>query len=213
MKKSKKEIPQSEPEAWGLNDLEYRFALEYDSGTRPMLAAFEAAWGTDRPKNVSRAAAQMRASRIFHNEKFQAFLKSLESRKMVLIEASKLRKPPPDSEKITNDRIKAEEACIAFSNPQDLFDESGNLIPIPDLPEHVARAIREFEGIIIDGENGKKICLVKKIRFWDKGDALQRLERIQGMLKDGDINVNLTLKALLMKIDGQSKGRLPAEVG
>jgi hypothetical protein len=34
------------------------------------------------------------------------------------------------------------------------------------------------------------------------------------MLSDkSDINVNINLKALLLQIDGQSKGRLPSEVG
>lgn len=206
-------IPVTESQAWGLTDLEYRFAMEYDSGTRPMLAAFEAAFGTTGKQQVSRASMQMRASRTFHKPRVQAFLKHLESRKLVVVEASQLRRAHPDSEEISNERIKAEESCIAFSNIKDLYNEDGSFIPIPDLPDHVSRAIREFEGVIIDGEDGKRVCFIKKIRFYDKGDSLQRLERIQGMLKDVDVNVNVTLKALLVQIDGQSKGKLPAEVG
>jgi hypothetical protein len=205
-------VLQTESEAWGLTDLEYRFAIEYDSGTRPMLSAFEAAFGDERQK-ISRSAMMMRASRAFHNKKVQAFLKHLDGRKMVLVERSQLKQKPPDSEDISNDRILSEEACIAFSNIKDLYAEDGSFIPITDLPDHVARAIREFEGVIIEGEDGKRLCLIKKLRFYDKGDSLQRLERISGMLKDTDVNVNVTLKALLVQIDGQSKGKLPAEVG
>jgi hypothetical protein len=204
-------VPQTEHEAWGLSELAYRFAVEYSNGAKNMVDAFADAYGSGRP--ISKGAMQMRASRIFHSENFQAFLKHLSDRKLILTEKAKVGRGVPDTDAITDVRIKAEEACLAFSSIKDLYDEHGNFIPIPDLPEHVARAISEFEGVIIEGEDGKRICLVKKLKFYNKGEALKRLEMISGMLKDGDINVNLTLKALLLQIDGQSKGKLPADVG
>jgi hypothetical protein len=204
-------IENTEAEAWGLKPLEYRFALNYDAGVRPMVEAFEQA---DPQHHSTRHALGLRASRVFNKEKFQLFLKHLGYRRLAMVEKAAAEVIIPDVEVITNDRIKMEESCLAFSNIKDLYAEDGTFIPIPDLPDRVARAIREFEGVIIEGDDGKRICLIKKLRFYDKGDALSRLERISGMLSDkSDINVNINLKALLLQIDGQSKGRLPNEVG
>lgn len=177
-----------------------------------MLQALERAWGTKRA--IGKKSMQVRASRIFAMDQVQKFLAFLKDRNLIVVERQQLRQvPPPLAEDVTNKRLVEEEACLAFSNLQDLYDEDGRLIPITDLPAHIARAIKEFEGVILEGKDGEKIQYIKKIKLHDKGDALQRLERVQGMYTNPEISVNLNLKALLLQIDGSCKGKLPSEVG
>jgi hypothetical protein len=68
-----------------------------------------------------------------------------------------------------------EEKAIAFSDIRKLFDEHGSLIEPHQLPDDIARAVAGIE--IIDLEAGKKY----KYKLWDKGKALDRLEKIFGM--------------------------------
>jgi hypothetical protein len=71
-----------------------------------------------------------------------------------------------------------EEKCIAFSDIRDLFDEKGELIPSDQLPEDVSRAIAVYERrYLTDG------TFVFKVRFWDKGKSLERIERYLGMFE------------------------------
>jgi hypothetical protein len=202
---------EGEAKAWGLSDLEYRFCTEYHANKISLTDAFERVY--DLSTKIPRKKITARATRCFNKRKVQKFLEYLKNRQLMVVTRNELKRKLPDAETYDESRIKTEEACIAFSNPKELFDEDGNAIPICDLPDHVARAIREFEGLIIEGEGGRRICLIKKIRFWDKGDALRRLELMSGMLKEGGVNVSVTLTSLLQQIDGQSKGKLPSEVG
>ena len=106
------------------------------------------------------------------------------------------------------DRILSEEACIAFLNPKDLYDNNGNIKPIQDLPDDVARAISEIRESSVAG------VTKRTLKFHSKGAALDRLETIMGFKKDpvGDTIIN-NLTQILVSIDGQNRGRLPHEVG
>ncbi len=76
---------------------------------------------------------------------------------------------------ITQERVLNEEKHIAFSDIRGIFDENGTLIKPHELPEEVSRAVAKIE--VIDTPMGKKY----RYRFWDKGAALARLEKIFDM--------------------------------
>jgi len=107
------------------------------------------------------------------------------------------------------DRILSEEACIAFLNPKDLYDENNNLKAIRDLPDEVARAISEIRETSVAGGITRRT-----LKFHAKGAALDRLETIMGFKKEpiGDTIIN-NLTQILVSIDGQNRGKLPHEVG
>ena len=73
---------------------------------------------------------------------------------------------------ITIDRVLDEVRCIAFVNPASVYDASGNLLPIKDIPEDTWRAIKSVEVL----KNGTTL-----VKFFDKVQALERLMRFLGM--------------------------------
>jgi phage terminase small subunit len=111
------------------------------------------------------AAAEAAASRLLRNVKVRAKLRK--GRKKARFEAE-----------IRLARILEEEALIAFSDIGNLFDEKGELIPPEQLPEDVSRAIAKYERRYL--ANG---TFVFKVRFWDKGKSLERIERYLGMFE------------------------------
>ncbi len=74
---------------------------------------------------------------------------------------------------LTADRVLEEQRRIAFANPQDLFDPSGNLKPLQSLTPEQAASIASVE---IIKKNGKT-DIVHKIRMCDKLKALEMLAK------------------------------------
>ena len=68
------------------------------------------------------------------------------------------------------------------------YDEHGELIPIAQLPPHVARTIAGIEihteHIAGDGTKKPIVVLTKKYKFWDKNAALQMGGRYLKMFTD-----------------------------
>lgn len=81
---------------------------------------------------------------------------------------------------VTPEKIIAEYAKLAFADPQQFYAGDGSLIPIPELPKHVAAALQGFEvNEISDGE--RILGHTKKITWHNKKSALDSLARINGM--------------------------------
>lgn len=89
---------------------------------------------------------------------------------------------------VTQDRVLAEFAKLAFLDPRRFYDENGTLIPVHLLPEEVAAALSGMDVIIerdgFDGEGNPKFNDVKKIKFADKKGALDSCARHLGMFTD-----------------------------
>lgn len=80
---------------------------------------------------------------------------------------------------ITAQQILNEEKAIAFSDIAQYWDEDGYLIGKPaDLPEHIRKAISAVQIIEEQGGAVKRY----KVKLWNKGDSLGRLQKIQGMI-------------------------------
>lgn len=86
----------------------------------------------------------------------------------------------------TAERITMEAAAIAFSDPRELIDEHGALRPLHTLPDHAAAAVGdlEFENVTVAGREGEASTVVsrlKKLKRWNKVEALKFLGQVRGM--------------------------------
>lgn len=89
---------------------------------------------------------------------------------------------------VTQDRVLAEYAKLAFLDPRRFYDANGGLIPVPLLPADVAAALSSME-ISVErgkggGEDGPTFADVTKIKFVDKKGALDSVARHLGMFTD-----------------------------
>jgi len=115
---------------------------------------------------------------------------------------------------VSKRRVLDEESKLAFLDFRKMFDVNGEILPPKYWPEEIARAAA---GVDIDQKWDAvtgKWTYKYKIRFNDKGRALQRLETVLGMNKAPDLTddtANL-FKSFLTSIDGDSRGKLPAEM-
>lgn len=86
----------------------------------------------------------------------------------------------------SRERIVRELQCIAFMNPQDLFDDEGKIRPLKDMPQAVARTIRKMRVSYveeIDPETGESVTIKSfDIDFHDKLTAIELLMRHLGMM-------------------------------
>jgi len=85
---------------------------------------------------------------------------------------------------ITQDRVLAEYAKLAFLDPRRFYNDKGGLIPVPDLPAEVAAALSGMEIRSERGGDGEAPADVTKIKFADKKAALDSVARHLGMFID-----------------------------
>ena len=84
---------------------------------------------------------------------------------------------------ITQERVLAEYAKIAFFDPKKMFNGDGTLKQIGELDDDVAAVIGGIELVEIGGD-GEAVGTVKKIKIIDKKGALDSVARHLGMFKD-----------------------------
>lgn len=88
-----------------------------------------------------------------------------------------------DRTEITQDRVLAEYAKLAFLDPRKFYDEQGGLIPIHKLDADTAAAVAGMDVAEINvGETA--IGQLKKIKISDKKGALDSIARHLGMFND-----------------------------
>lgn len=120
----------------------------------------------------SKKTARVQAARMLSKVSIQAEIK-------LLVEAAAKRTD------ITVDRVLTELARVAFGDPRKFFDGQA-LKDMKDLSDDDAAALssievfEEFEGF---GEERVKIGYTKKIKFWDKVSALEKIARYLKMLR------------------------------
>jgi phage terminase small subunit len=87
---------------------------------------------------------------------------------------------------LTAENVMRELASIAFSDPADMLDADGNMLPLHLMPPHMRRAISGFDvDTVTRRESGEVVPIhdVYKIKFWDKGTALERAMRHLGLFE------------------------------
>lgn len=84
---------------------------------------------------------------------------------------------------ITQERVLAEFAKIAFLDPRKFYDESGNLIPVHLLDDDTAAALGGMDVTAMKNDGGS-VDYTKKIKIIDKKGALDSIARHLGMFVD-----------------------------
>jgi phage terminase small subunit len=88
---------------------------------------------------------------------------------------------------VSVERIVLELMRLGFSDPRNILDENDNLKQINALPAGVAASIASIEVEELyegRGKDRQNTGQVKKIRFWNKNEAIQTLAKFKGMLID-----------------------------
>jgi phage terminase small subunit len=85
---------------------------------------------------------------------------------------------------ITQDRVLAEYAKLAFLDPRRFYDESGALIPVNELPADVAAALVGIDVVDSVDKDSNSVITTKKVKFVDKKGALDSVARHLGMFND-----------------------------
>jgi hypothetical protein len=80
------------------------------------------------------------------------------------------------------DDVVHEAAILAFSDPTAIFDDQGQLLPVTRWPMRARRSISSIEVVTKKGQGGEDAHRVTRVRFHDKGRALELLARHLGML-------------------------------
>lgn len=100
---------------------------------------------------------------------------------------------------ITQDKVLAEYAKLAFLDPRRFYDSTGALIPVPLLPADVAAALSSMKVTVERGAEEGQMNDVKEIKFTDKKGALDSVARHLGMFKDrlelsGQVDIGETIR-------------------
>lgn len=143
------------------------------NGTR----AYRVAYPSVKKDKTAKAAA----SRLLTNVNVKAYI---EARMAHIAEKNE----------ITVSRVLEEESRLAFSDIRDIFNGETLMSP-SELPESVARAISGIERTERYTQDEERI-VTYKYKFWDKGRALQRIERHLGMDGQGDEGIEKGLREL-----------------
>ena len=113
---------------------------------------------------------------------------------------------------ITAEKVKKELADIAFQSANDLFDDDGYLIPVNQLPDHVASTIVQIEvevrDKIVKDEDGNptvESVTLKKIKRADKMAGLTLLARHFKIVGAEDDGVNALATALADRLNAAKR--------
>lgn len=127
-------------------------------------------------------------------------------RKPQIIEhINKLSKKHTDKLEITVDRVLQEYARIAFLDPAELVDESGNLLPLHELPEDVRRAVGGLDIVSSYNKNTEERETKHRLKILDKGKALESLSRYLGLYEADNTQKSSVGEALLEKLINEAR--------
>jgi phage terminase small subunit len=93
---------------------------------------------------------------------------------------------------VTADRVVLELARLGFLDPRNLFAEDGTIKPVSEWGDDLAAAIASIEvEELFDGRGDERKLTghLKKVRFWDKGRALDILAKHTGVYRDNILQI------------------------
>ena len=108
-----------------------------------------------------------------------------------------------------------QELChIGLADPRRMYDDNGNILPIKDWPDDIARAISSIETNEIwagSGEDRQAIGLTRKVRFHAKIAAIDQVSKIKGYHRPQQVeHKHSGLGSILAEINGAETGPGPA---
>ena len=173
----------------GLNDARQRFVLEYLKDLNAA-AAYKRTYHKCRSDN----AARVQVSRLLASPKIQAALAAKQAQRVEKADLSAAR-------------VLEELRRLAFIDPKELFDESGNLLPIHEMSPEARACIAGFEVARsnLDKTDGKRSEeWLHKIKQYDKTKALEMLAKHFKLLTDV-VEIQTSAQALKLLDEGRAR--------
>jgi len=110
---------------------------------------------------------------------------------------SELRQGQSERTIVTADRVQAEISRLAFSDIRDYYDDNGLLLSPKQLSDDAAAALSGIEIDEMFDKFGNKIGDTKKVKLYDKLNALDKLARRLGMFKEDNDQRKTDIQLLL----------------
>lgn len=123
----------------------------------------------------------------------------------IAAEIAKLTQRAVAKTEATIDRTLRENAALAFADPRRICGPDGAVLPFQDWPAELAAAVSSIEvEEVFQGRGSKRkvVSVVKKVRWWDKGAALERLFKFHKLYADLPPPVSNTTNILNVNFDG-----------
>ena len=101
----------------------------------------------------------------------------------IKVRLNELRKPVIEKAQLTLEQVIKENAKIAFFDIRTMFDANGNIKSVNDWDDNIGAAVSsiEVEELYVgSGKDRINIGQTKKIKFWDKSAALDKLMKHLG---------------------------------
>jgi hypothetical protein len=138
-------------------------------------------------------SAKVGASRLLSKVTVMEYLQTLEEKMTDLVV----------QERVANEtEVLETETDIIRTSVADMLDENGMIRELKDMPEGLKRSIKVVKHSM--DPNGVKY--ISEIQFWDKGGALNRLEKCYGMqVERKEIKAQLDIRMILTEIDGLNR--------
>lgn len=196
-------MPSTNPH--NMTDKQYAFCQLYLSEfPRNQERAYRIVYPGLKNSNTAKAAA----ARMMKNPKVEAYINE---------QNAKLKEKLEERYLASTESVLKEEGYLAHSSIKSLFNPDGTAIKPHELPEEVARMIKRFKPVkIYMGKDAHGLDIYIEgweYEFWDKGQSLNRLEKVFGMQVDHvKHGVDEDLRSLLEEIDGRHRGLLPGEI-
>lgn len=124
-------------------------------------------------RNATKAAQRAGYSERTAYSQGQRLLKDVE----VQAEVDRLTVAKAERTDARADDVIRELLRLGFSDIGELFDESGALRPLREIPEQARRAIASIEVVEERDKDGETLGVVRKVKLWDKTKALEALGR------------------------------------
>ena len=129
-----------------------------------------------REAGVSSESARAQACYFLHDPLVKKYLKKRSQEIMAEINEQQLK-------------IFRELMNVATSDIRRLYDSQGNILPLDDWPEDIARCVGSIkQKVVTTGRTTKKSL---EIKLWNKNPALENLARVIGLLKT-DVSISLS---------------------
>lgn len=113
---------------------------------------------------------------------------------------------------VTQERVWAEYAYIAFADPLQLQTDNGEFRNLAEIPENLRRAVASVKIKTMSfGEDGESV--EKEVKLWNKPQALEKLAQLTGLLKEDDKAVTDLAKGLLAALERGRQRVLEARDG
>lgn len=139
---------------------------------------------------------------VLNRLQYGTFRKSLRDNRayeMMLVEALK------DREEWLKDELLQLMADIMRFDPREAYDENGNILPMNDMPEHVAKMIKKSKTVRVEHKDGPP-DVVDQLEYWDKQKAIDQLgKHLQMFIERIEVNHKMTLEESIQKSREKNK--------